>query len=99
MVKFILKDREKEVFILTFMPYKNTILSIKVNEKKGISRGNIKYLVDKDIIEKSARGVYILLQVWDDETFNLQSRFKRGIIVWNVPFAIFYTRIDMLIFR
>ena len=42
----------------------------------GISRGNIKYLVDKGVIEKSARGVYILPEVWDDEIFNLQSRFK-----------------------
>ena len=33
----------------------------------GISRGNIKYLVDKGIIEKSARGVYTLPEVWDDE--------------------------------
>ena len=45
----------------------------------GISRGNIKYLVDKGMIEKSARGVYILPGIWDDEIFNLQSRFKRGI--------------------
>ena len=45
----------------------------------GISRGNIKYLADKGMIEKSARGVYILPEVWDDEIFNLQSRFKRGI--------------------
>ena len=45
----------------------------------GISRGNIKYLVDKGVIEKSTRGVYILPEVWDDEIFNLQSRFKRGI--------------------
>lgn len=30
----------------------------------GISRGNIKYLVDKGMIEKSARGVYILPEVW-----------------------------------
>ena len=45
----------------------------------GISRGNIKYLVDKGMIEKSTRGVYILPEVWDDEIFNLQSRFKRGI--------------------
>nr|WP_253293541.1 type IV toxin-antitoxin system AbiEi family antitoxin domain-containing protein [Kineothrix sp. MSJ-39] len=45
----------------------------------GISRGNIKYLVDKGMIEKSARGVYILPGMWDDEIFNLQSRFKRGI--------------------
>ena len=45
----------------------------------GISRGNIKYLVDKGMIEKSARGVYVLPEMWDDEIFNLLSRFKRGI--------------------
>lgn len=45
----------------------------------GFSRGNIKYLADKGIIEKSARGVYILPEVWKDEIFNLQNRFKRGI--------------------
>ena len=45
----------------------------------GISRGNLKYLVEKGLLEKSARGVYILPEVWDDEIFNLQSRFKRGI--------------------
>ena len=45
----------------------------------GFSRGNIKHLVDKGMIEKSARGVYILPEIWDDEIFNLQNRFKRGI--------------------
>jgi len=37
------------------------------------------YLEDKGLIVKSVRGVYILPEVWDDEMFNLQSRFKRGI--------------------
>lgn len=45
----------------------------------GFSRGNIKYLVDKGMVEKSSRGVYILPETWDDEIFNLQNRFKRGI--------------------
>ena len=45
----------------------------------AFSRGNIKYLVDKGMIEKSSRGIYILPEVWDDEIFNLQNRFKRGI--------------------
>lgn len=45
----------------------------------GFSRGNLKYLVDKGQLEKSVRGVYILPEVWDDEIFNLQNRFKRGI--------------------
>ena len=57
----------------------------------GFSRGNIKYLVDKGMIEKSIRGVYILPEIWDDEIFNLQNRFKRGIyshetalFLWNL---------------
>ncbi len=33
----------------------------------------------KGMIEKSARGIYILPEVWEDEIFNLQNRFKRGI--------------------
>lgn len=45
----------------------------------GFSRGNIKYLVDKSMLERSARGVYILPEVWEDEIFNLQNQFKRGI--------------------
>lgn len=45
----------------------------------GFSRGNLTYLVDKGMIDKSARGVYILPEVWDDEIFNMQNRFKRGI--------------------
>ena len=47
--------------------------------KTGFSRGNLQYLVDKGSLEKSARGIYILPEIWDDEFFNLQSRFKRGI--------------------
>ena len=47
--------------------------------KAGFSRGNLQYLVDKGSLEKSARGIYILPGIWDDEFFNLQSRFKRGI--------------------
>ena len=47
--------------------------------KAGFSRGNLQYLVDKGSLEKSARGIYILPEIWDDEFFNLQSRFKRGI--------------------
>ena len=57
----------------------NGIVTTAMVVAAGFSRGNIKYLVDKGIIEKSARGVYILPEVWDDEIFNLQNRFKRGI--------------------
>ena len=33
--KNVNKDREKEVFVLTFMPCRNIIVSIEVNKKKG----------------------------------------------------------------
>ncbi len=57
----------------------NGIVTTAMVAAAGISRGNLKYLVDKGMIENSTRGVYILPEVWDDEIFNLQSRFKRGI--------------------
>lgn len=57
----------------------NGIVTTAMVVAAGYSRGNIKYLVDKGMIEKSARGVYILPEAWDDDIFNLQNRFKRGI--------------------
>ena len=57
----------------------NGIVTTAMVVAAGFSRGNIKYLVDKGIIEKSSRGIYILPEVWDDEIFNLQNRFKRGV--------------------
>ena len=57
----------------------NGIVTTAMVVAAGFSHGNIKYLVDKGMIEKSARGVYILPEVWDDEIFNLQNRFRRGI--------------------
>ena len=57
----------------------NGIVTTAMVVAAGISRGNIKYLVDKGVIEKATRGVYTLPEVWEDEIFNLQSRFKKGI--------------------
>ena len=57
----------------------NGVVTTAMITAAGFSRGNIKYLVDKEKLEKSSRGVYILPGVWDDEIFNLQNRFKRGI--------------------
>ena len=57
----------------------NGIVTTAMVVAAGFSHGNIKYLVDKGMIEKSARGVYILPEVWDDEIYNLQNRFRRGI--------------------
>jgi predicted transcriptional regulator of viral defense system len=47
--------------------------------KAGISREHLRVLVKKGLLERSERGVYIIPTVFDDEMFNLQMRFKRGI--------------------
>ena len=57
----------------------NGVVTTAMIVAAGFSRGNIKYLVDKGKLEKSSRGVYVLPGVWDDEIFNLQNRFKKGI--------------------
>ena len=54
------------------------VTSAQVREA-GLSQGFLKYLVDKGMLEKSIRGVYILPEIWDDEIYNLQSVYKRGI--------------------
>lgn len=57
----------------------NGILTTAMVDAAGVSRGNIKYLVDRGMLEKSSRGVFVLPEVWEDEIFILQSRFKKGI--------------------
>lgn len=55
-----------------------TVTSTMVT-KAGLSRGSLKYLCDHGKLERSGRGVYILPEVWDDEMYILQTRYKRGI--------------------
>ena len=55
-----------------------TVTSAMVT-KAGLSRGSLKYLCDQGRLERSGRGVYILPEIWDDEMFILQTRYKRGI--------------------
>lgn len=58
----------------------NCIVTNAMVTAAGISREDLKYLVGKGLLEKSARSVYILSEAWDDEVFNLRSRFKRGLV-------------------
>ncbi len=67
-----------EIIMKMIQENNGTITTAQVS-RAGLSRGSLKYLVDKGLLERSARGVYILPEVWDDELYNLQVRFKRGI--------------------
>lgn len=57
----------------------NGVITTANITKRGISRGNIKALVDSGKLERTARGVYILPEIWEDEFVNLQARFRKGI--------------------
>ena len=57
----------------------NGIITTSMLTKEKISRGNLKYLYDHGIPEKSTRGVYTIPEAWEDEMFNLQNQFKKGI--------------------
>ena len=71
---------EYEVNELTeYAKENNGVVTTAVISEKGILRGNLKKLVDEGRLEKTARGVYILPEIWEDEFVNLQARFKKGI--------------------
>ena len=57
----------------------NGVITSAEITKAGISRGSLKYLVDTGKLECASRGVYQRLDVWDDEMYHLQVRFKKGI--------------------
>lgn len=70
--------KNKELIMKIVRENNGTITSKQVSSL-GLSRGSLKYLSDQGILERTSRGVYILPEVWEDEIFNLQIRFKKGI--------------------
>lgn len=66
-------------FIMEIIKKNNGIITVAKVTKAGISRGNIKYMMDKGLIERTGRGVYQLAGSWEDEMYNLQARYKRGV--------------------
>lgn len=55
-----------------------TITTEQVNKMK-IHRTILRTMVDKGLLDHSARGVYVLPTKLDDEFYNLQTRFKKGV--------------------
>ena len=49
--------------IIQIAKHNNGTVTTEMVVTAGFSRGNLKYLVDKGVLEKSARGVYILPEV------------------------------------
>ena len=57
----------------------NGVITTADITERGILRGNLKNLVDSGKLEKTARGVYILPEIWEDEFISLQARFRKGV--------------------
>ena len=55
-----------------------TITTEQVNKMK-IHRAILRNMVDKGLLDHSARGVYVLPSKLDDEFYNLQNRLKKGV--------------------
>lgn len=70
-------NREAQIMKLVY-ENNGTITTAQII-KANIPRGSLKYLVDKGILERSARGVYILPELFDDEMYNIQIRYKKCI--------------------
>ena len=65
--------------ILEILKKNNGVITTAEVTEAGISRGSLKYLVDTGVIERAVRGVYQFADVWDDEMYHLQVRYKKGI--------------------
>lgn len=73
--------------ILNIAKKNNGMITTAMVVDAGFSRGSLKYLTDCGKLEKAARGVYTLPEVWEDEFVNLQNRYKRG--VFSLDTALF----------
>lgn len=65
--------------IMDLAKMNNGVVTSAQLTQTGIHRYYLKMLVDQGLLERSGRGVYILPRMLDDEMFNLQTRYKKGI--------------------
>jgi len=75
--------------ILNMVRNNNGAVTTSQVTSADISREHLYSLVDKKVLERSARGVYILPDVFDDEMYNLQTRFKRGVFSHETALYLF----------
>ena len=65
--------------IINFAKKNNGVVTAAQVTEAGINRYYLTLLVKRNLLERSERGVYILPTTFDDEMFNLQSRYKKGV--------------------
>jgi predicted transcriptional regulator of viral defense system len=70
-------DNGKEILAIA-KKNKGMVTTAEIS-KEGISRASLKCLVDKGLLEKESRGIYVLPDYLSDEFVCFQARFKKGI--------------------
>lgn len=65
--------------ILELAQNNNGMISNNMVHNAGLSRGVLKYMVDTNRLEKVARGTYIIPNIFEDEMFVMQNKYKKGI--------------------
>ena len=71
------QTREKIDKLLAADPY-GMITPQKVQEA-GLQRGILRQLTEENILTRISRGIYIRSEVWEDDLYLLQKRYRRGI--------------------
>lgn len=64
--------------ILQLAQMNNGTITNSMVDEKGFHRGSLKYLVDKGILERKERGVYGFPEIFPDDFFNMQTKYKSG---------------------
>ncbi len=65
--------------IIAFAKANSGMITTAQVNSMNFHRSLLSYLVDKGLLERASRGVYILPSQFDDEFYNLQTRFKKGV--------------------
>lgn len=65
--------------ILELVRKNNGVVTAAEVTQAGISRGSLNHLVNSGLLEHASRDVYQLAEVWDNEMYQLQIRYKKGI--------------------
>lgn len=78
--------------ILTLAKTHNGTVTTSMVSEAGIPRYYLKQLTDRKLLQKVARGIYVLPEVWEDELFILQHTYKKGIFshetaLWLLEFS------------
>ncbi len=68
----------------------NGYITTKEVTNLGIHREYLKLLSKKGVIEKVERGIYMLVDFFDDEMFSLQHRFNKGIYSHGTALFLFH---------